>query len=239
MLLWEYYTSGPLLANATALLNVCGARTEEDREDVLLVLNKFFLCKNGFWHHTRADEEIGKRTSISKQRQLVGRKGGLAKATRLLEQTVKQKPTQSQSQSQLQKEEPNRGDLYSSEPIDEAPPENLHPLNYARKLLEDLTLPVTPDNQRIIACAVEAEIKSGKSAAAAYEFILAGTKDARDEGFEINRFFFSDAKYRIENRNNGHVRKNRTEATIGTQSFDTLGNRAVIEEMKRLKKHEH
>ena len=87
------------------------------------------------------------------------------------------------------------------------PPENLHPINYATKLLEEIKFPHTTDNLRIVGAAIEAEIKAGKSGPSAYEFVLAGTLDAKTEGREINRFFFADAKYRIENRSNGHKPK--------------------------------
>lgn len=111
---------------------------------------------------------------------------------------------------------------------EENPPENLHPLNYARKLLEDLCFPATPDNLRIVGAAVEAEIKSGKTGPSAYEFILAGAKDARDEGLELNRFFFADAKYRAENRKNGHRASNfETVAERNKRAFDEADRRAL------------
>lgn len=97
LLLWEYYTNGPLVAKASRLLNVCCSRTQADEQDMLSVLEQFFELRDGFYHHARADEEIEKRLRIREQRQLFGQKGGLAKATRLQEQKLKQKATQSQS----------------------------------------------------------------------------------------------------------------------------------------------
>lgn len=98
LLLWEYYINGPIEANANSLLAICCGKTSEDEVDINYVLERFFHLEDGFWRHHRADEEIEKRVSVSEKRKLVGRKGGLAKATNLL----KQKATQSQSQSQLQ-----------------------------------------------------------------------------------------------------------------------------------------
>jgi uncharacterized protein YdaU (DUF1376 family) len=86
LLLWEYYINGPFLAKATPLLNVCQSKSEADAADVQLVLDQFFVRKGDFYHHERADEEIAKRVSIREQRKLYGQKGGLAKASRLLEQ---------------------------------------------------------------------------------------------------------------------------------------------------------
>lgn len=102
-------------------------------------------------------------------------------------------------------------------------PENLHPVNYAIKILEQIQFPHTPDNLRVVAAAIEAEVKSGKSKASAYEFVLAGVLDAKQEGVEINRFFFADAKYRTENRKNGNGRE-----TVGEK------NRRAFDEYKRL-----
>lgn len=100
LLLWEYYINGPLVANATGLLNVCCAKSEADGIEVAYVLERFFVLRDGFYYHERADEEMKRRESIREKRQLVGKQGGLAKASRLLQQ----KPTQSQSQSQSHKE---------------------------------------------------------------------------------------------------------------------------------------
>lgn len=88
LLLWEYYINGPFLANASDLLNVCCAKTEAEALDVTYVLERFFYEEDGFWHHKRADEEIKKRESIRNKRKLVGKQGGLAKASRLLQQNA-------------------------------------------------------------------------------------------------------------------------------------------------------
>lgn len=118
-----------------------------------------------------------------------------------------------------------------SKPKAQSAPENLHPINYATKILEDIAFPHTQDNLRIVSAAVEAEIKSGKTGPAAYEFIRAGTLDARDEGIEINRFFFADAKYRLENR----------KRTNGNGShFETIAdrNKRVMEEYEQSRQQE-
>ena len=86
-----------------------------------------------------------------------------------------------------------------SDPSDSIP-SDLHPLNYAARILEEFQLPQLPGTMRAAAAAVEMEIRAGKSPPAAYQFIVAGALDARDEGHLINAFFFADAKYRVENR---------------------------------------
>jgi len=110
----------------------------------------------------------------------------------------------------------------------ERAPEELHPLNYARILLEDLNFPLTGDNMRTVAMSVEAEIKSGKTAESAYEFILAGTRDAKDEGWEINRFFFADAKYRRENRENSRGANKPNGINNNTQVKRAFNNIAAV-----------
>jgi hypothetical protein len=104
----------------------------------------------------------------------------------------------------------------------EPAPLHLHPLNYARKLLEDIQFPLTKDNMRVVAESVEAEIRTGKTGAAAYEFILTGALAAKTEGWEINRFFFADAKYRVENRTNGKGHAKESVAERNKRAFDEL-----------------
>jgi hypothetical protein len=115
------------------------------------------------------------------------------------------------------------GEYYNNS---KAPPD-LHPLNYATKILDEIEFPLTQDNLRVVAAAIEAEVRSGKTKADAFQFVLAGTKSAQTDGIEINRFFFADAKYRSDNRNknNGHTRQ-----TVAER------NRRVIDEFKRLGK---
>jgi hypothetical protein len=88
--------------------------------------------------------------------------------------------------------------------VESAPPENLHALNYATKILEQLGLPHVQDNLKVVSAAIEAEVRSGKSKVSAFEFVLAGSLDAKEQGCEINRFFFADAKYKSENRRSGY-----------------------------------
>ena len=94
-------------------------------------------------------------------------------------------------------------------PQDETPTD-LHPLNYAAKILDVLRFPRTSDNLHVVAASVQAEILGGKTPPAAYEFVLAGTQDAIEEGFEINRFFFTNSKYRTEYRQAHGNYKSRT-----------------------------
>ena len=86
----------------------------------------------------------------------------------------------------------------------EAPPDHIHSTQFAAKLLEEIRFPKTPGNIRAVAAAIECEVLAGMSKPAAYEFVLAGARDGQDQGMEINTFFFTDAKYRTENRRNGN-----------------------------------
>lgn len=70
----------------------------------------------------------------------------------------------------------------------------------ATELLDSFHLPETPANTRIVTAAIQAEIKTGKSAAEACKFILAGCQVAQAEGYVIDLLFFNNAKYRAENR---------------------------------------
>ena len=76
---------------------------------------------------------------------------------------------------------------------------DLSPLNYANRLAENLGLPATSQNLKVIAAAVEALVKTGKSKPAAYEFLLARAKDAQQNGVEVNKFWFEDARYNATN----------------------------------------
>lgn len=121
---------------------------------------------------------------------------------------------------------PNTGDSYINTVIEyTAPtvssplnliPDNLHPMNYAAKIIQDLQMPHTPMNIRSIAAAIEAEHKAGKPLPSAYEFVLAGALDARDHGISVDKFLFEDQKYKSENRRNGNGSKR-------TQALDRIG----------------
>lgn len=88
----------------------------------------------------------------------------------------------------------------------EAPPADLHPNQYANRLLEEIQFPVTTANIRAVASAIECEVTGGKSKPSAYEFVLGCAKDAQAEGVPITTFFFTEAKYRPANRKNGPKR---------------------------------
>lgn len=99
------------------------------------------------------------------------------------------------------------------EDVTEVVPGDLHPVNYAARILEEVHLPHTQDNLRTVAAAVECEIRGGKSPAAVYEFILAGVRDGHRDGWVIDKWFFSDAKYRVENRRNGNANNSKPSAS--------------------------
>lgn len=87
-LLTHYYkTQKPLLANATALLRVCQGSATAEQEALSSVLAQFFILEGDGYHNRRADKELKRASSISEQRSLAGKSGGLAKARVLLQQS--------------------------------------------------------------------------------------------------------------------------------------------------------
>lgn len=185
LLLWEYYINGPIEANANSLLAICCGKTSEDEVDINYVLERFFHLEDGFWRHHRADEEIEKRVSVSEKRKLVGRKGGLAKATNLL----KQKATQSQSQSHIKTLPPP--------PEIQERPEGLHPMQYAAHICDELVIP-KKGNMETVASTIETLAKSrNTSPCEAHDYLLAKALTAKEAGETVNLFWFRDGKYNI------------------------------------------
>jgi len=87
---------------------------------------------------------------------------------------------------------------------DATTPADLHQLQYAAKLLEEIGVPATFANKTIVAEAITAIVKQDrKSNAAAFEFLLAKAKDAQDNGIDLNKFWFEDAKWKSNGKANG------------------------------------
>jgi hypothetical protein len=195
---------------------ISGSHNDEEFADVMFILKEFFIERDGAYHHERADEIIQKGLTAHNKR-LEGwkkRKHDELNMTSLSTHESVMPDSSTQPQPQPYKPRAVKGSTVDKkerfekgEGLQNAPPENLHPLNYARKILEDLNFPVDRGNLQSVAEAITAEVRTGKSVVAAFEFVLAGVKDAKDEGIEINRFFFSDAKYRGENRRSKKSRK--------------------------------
>lgn len=76
----------------------------------------------------------------------------------------------------------------------EQTPPDLHPMNYATRLAQEIGLPETPQNIRTIAHAIEA-LARDKSFPAAYEYLLARAKDSQDAGVKVDKFYFEDRGY--------------------------------------------
>jgi hypothetical protein len=75
-------------------------------------------------------------------------------------------------------------------------PAGLSQVEYARKLLEDLGLPFT-GNLALVADSIFADAKKhGITKAQSYEFIRRQALADQEEGGEINRFYWTDAKFR-------------------------------------------
>jgi uncharacterized protein YdaU (DUF1376 family) len=209
-LLTHYYKSQkPLVAIASGLAQLCSAYSEAEQQALASVLGQFFVKKADGYHQKRADEELEIAATISKKRAEVGQKGGLAKARNLVQQNATQPHIHIHTDKAVEGlkvenvERVSKGEGFT----ETRPPENLHSFNYAAKILEELSFPHTKSNLHAVAAAIDAEVKSGKSPVAAFEFVLAGSLDAKEQGWVIDKFFFEDAKHRIENRSNGHGRR--------------------------------
>lgn len=103
-----YLMDGVVVANATLLLRVCRALDEAEKAAVLSVLGQFFVERDGYYRHERADVELEKRAELREKRAAAGSKGGkqkVANATNLLAVSHDVCQTQSQSQSQSHKKE--------------------------------------------------------------------------------------------------------------------------------------
>jgi hypothetical protein len=98
---------------------------------------------------------------------------------------------------------PDQTTLSQSERI----PADLHPLQYASRLLQELGMPETKGNNTIVSASISALVREGRSAPAAYEFLLAKAKDERDEGADLNKFWFEDSKWRSNGKSNRAERR--------------------------------
>jgi hypothetical protein len=76
-------------------------------------------------------------------------------------------------------------------------------LQYAGRLLQELGMPETKGNSTIVGASISALVREGRSGPAAYEFLLAKAKDAREEGVELDKFWFEDAKWKSNGGRNG------------------------------------
>lgn len=93
VLLDHYYqVDGKVVANATPLLRVCRAFDAAEQAAVKAVLLEFFLERDGYYRHERADAELEKRRELKAKRAAAGSKGGSQKALASAVANAKQKP---------------------------------------------------------------------------------------------------------------------------------------------------
>jgi uncharacterized protein YdaU (DUF1376 family) len=82
LLLDTYYINEkPLPADERALYRIVGARGDDEREAVGVVLREFFDLREDGWHQPRCDAEIAKRQAQAETNRLVGRRGGRPQKT--------------------------------------------------------------------------------------------------------------------------------------------------------------
>lgn len=107
----------------------------------------------------------------------------------------------------------------------ETPPD-LHPLNYASKICQEIGMPETRQNQQAVAMAIQALIHLGKSPPGAYEFLLAVSLDATEQGATIDKYFYEDRKWEVKSKQkSGSKAEARVSSTRGA-IVDALRERA-------------
>lgn len=71
-----YATELPLPADVKAVQRLVGARSKEEREAVVVVLEEFFELRDDGWHNARCDAEIDKYQRKAEKNREVGKLGG-------------------------------------------------------------------------------------------------------------------------------------------------------------------
>lgn len=75
LILDAYYDREQPLSTNEAM-RVCRARSEEEREAVVLVLQEFFTCIDGLWVQKRVEEELANAAQLAENARKNGKKGG-------------------------------------------------------------------------------------------------------------------------------------------------------------------
>lgn len=115
-----YLVHGKVLANATLLLRVCRAFDSAEQAAVHEMLAEFFVERDGYFHHERADAELAKRAELRNKRAAAGSKGGKQKVANA---TILPAVCQTQSHTHSEQED---SEARASEPVGSAQPVNGH-----------------------------------------------------------------------------------------------------------------
>jgi hypothetical protein len=86
-----------------------------------------------------------------------------------------------------------------AKPILEDPtPKDIHPLGYATKIIQELGLTPSRNNNIIVADCPKAIVAKGEASdlPGAFEFLLKQAKIDQDEGVVLDKFYFEDTKWR-------------------------------------------
>jgi len=120
VLLDTYYTSEkPLPADLRAVQRLVGAKSDDEREAVSVVLEEFFEKSADGWRQTRCDEEIHNKQAKAEANQVIGRLGGRPKeiTDSVIGESVRL-PEQTQTVSEgFQAQKPNGTQANSHKPI--------------------------------------------------------------------------------------------------------------------------
>jgi hypothetical protein len=115
-----------------------------------------------------------------------------------------------------------------SSPSPLSTPEGLSQIEYAKRLLEDLGLPEA-GNIVVVADSISADSKKhGLTKAKSFEFIRQQALSDQEAGLPINRFYFTDAKFRAKAGKNGNRAEQRQAANLAAcaeakRSFGLVG----------------
>lgn len=138
-LLRRYYAEEtPIVNDLQQVSRWVGARSEEEREAVAVILNEFFELRDDYWHNKRADEEIAAYKAKAETARVNGSKGGRPKS--------EPKPRQSGNNNNPEKtdEKPN-DNPQETNPVNSANPEetglkaNQEPITNNQEPIEETT----------------------------------------------------------------------------------------------------
>ena len=85
-------------------------------------------------------------------------------------------------------------------------PADLHPLQYATKLMEEIQMPETRTNKETVAAVIKTLMKE-QTGPAAYSSLLAYALDAIEQGAVLDKFWFEDQKWKGNGNGTGLSKK--------------------------------
>ncbi|MFZ3191305.1 MAG: DUF1376 domain-containing protein [Candidatus Sulfotelmatobacter sp.] len=201
LLMAHYYSTGnPLPADLDQLGRICRCLKHDDAQAVTDVLAQFFVRDGETYRHKRIDQELARHQRKAEEYAARAKKAANGRwphhassiPQALLEDTQPQPQPQPQNPSPVKdfdsdfvlEENATRArdeDEGIGKDVTKVIPDQ-PALNYARKICEELELPTVRANLEAFAGAHEALVKTGKSPAAAYAFLVARANEEKALG---------------------------------------------------------